>query len=78
MSLVTFLGVDLFRKREGVDLFFIYNDSGAQMSTYCDECTIYNHYFNETNKLSNHHKMSRDKERKITAKIKKKYIKFTY
>lgn len=30
MSLVTFLGVDLFRKREGVDLFFIYNDSGAQ------------------------------------------------
>lgn len=30
MSLVTFLGVDLFRKREEVDLFFIYNDSGAQ------------------------------------------------
>lgn len=29
MLLVIFLGVYLFRKREGVDLFFIYNDSGV-------------------------------------------------
>lgn len=55
MSLVTFLGVDLLRKREGVDLFLIHNDSSAQMSTYCDECTIYNLYFHETNKLSNYY-----------------------
>lgn len=46
MLLVIFLGVDLFRKREGVDLFLL---------IYCDECIIYNFYFNEINKILNYY-----------------------
>lgn len=43
------------------------------MLIYCDECIIYNFYFNEINKLLNYYKMSWDKERKIIVKIKKVY-----